>query len=282
MSSAQSHRRAIVMLIITGVLWSSSGLFIKMLDWQPLAILSARSLVSLLVLVGYVRQVPRRWSRWQWVGAVGFVGAQLLFITATKLTTAANAIFLQYTLPLYVVILAYWFLGERPQRADWVTLPLILIGLLLFFGDGLNWDSVLGNVIAILSGISMAVMMVALRREKEGNPTQTLLLGTILSALIGLPFLAQEQFTFTSVGMALYLGLFQIGLPSVLYSTAMKSVPALEATLIVTLEPILNPMWVFLVIGEAPSPLALMGGLVVLGAIALRALVGARAAPTLA
>jgi drug/metabolite transporter (DMT)-like permease len=82
--------------------------------------------------------------------------------------------------------------------------------------------------------------------------------------------------------MALYLGLFQIGLPSVLYSTAMKSVPALEATLIVTLEPILNPMWVFLVIGEAPSPLALMGGLVVLGAIALRALVGARAAPTLA
>jgi drug/metabolite transporter (DMT)-like permease len=147
-----------------------------MLDWQPLAILSARSLVSLLVLVGYVRQVPRRWSRWQWVGAVGFVGAQLLFITATKLTTAANAIFLQYTLPLYVVILAYWFLGERPQRADWVTLPLILIGLLLFFGDGLNWDSVLGNVIAILSGISMAVMMVALRREKEGNPTQTLLL----------------------------------------------------------------------------------------------------------
>ena len=278
MPASGTRRQAILFLVLTAILWSSSGLLVKIISWQPLSILSGRSILSTAVFWIFLKCPTRfRWTRLQVVGAFGYVGAQLFFIMATKLTTAANAIFLQYTLPIYIVLFGYWFLNERPQRADWISLAVIFTGLFLFFGDDLNFNGFSGNILAIVSGMAMAVLILCMRKQKDGTPANTIFLGNIIGVVIGLPFLLQESFSPSSLGIIAYLGIFQIGLSFVLYSIAIKQVQALESSLILTLEPILNPLWVFLVIGETPGKLALIGGMLVIGAVTARAVVSARA-----
>ena len=272
-----SRPRAVIYLLLTAILWSTSGLLIKLLSWQPLSILGGRSIVAGIVILIYLRRVDLRFTRWQIVGALSYVGTQLTFITATKLTTAANAIFLQYTAPVYVLLLGWWLLRERPRRADWAAMAVILAGLLLFLGDDLTLRGLQGNVLAVISGVLLATMTVATRGEKGGAPAATFLLGTFIGALIGLPSLVREPFTAANVGMVVYLGAFQMGLALILYSAAIRRVLALEATLVLTLEPILNPIWVFLAIGERPSPLALLGAALVVGAVTARSILSARA-----
>ena len=272
MTSSTTRLQAIVFLILTAVLWSSSGLIVKIMDWHPLSILSARSVIASLLFLVYLRRFPTRWSRLQIIGAIGYAGAQSLFIMATKLTTAANAIFLQYTSPIYIALLGYWLLHERPRRADWIAMPVILAGLALFFGDHLSLEGLYGNLLAVLSGVSTAVMMLCMRSQKAGVPAYTVLLGNMLSAVIGLPFLWRETWTLSYIGIVVYLGVFQIGFSFLLYSIAIKHVRALESTLILTLEPILNPLWVWVALGEVPGPFATIGGVVVLGAVAARAI----------
>lgn len=281
MFASGTRRQAILFLVLTAILWSSSGLLIKIISWQPLSILSGRSILSTAVFWIFLQRPVRfHWTRLQVVGAFGYVGAQLFFIMATRLTTAANAIFLQYTLPIYIVLFGYWFLKERPQRADWISLIVIFIGLFLFFGDDLNFNGFSGNILAIFSGMAMATLMLCMRKQKDGTPANTIFLGNILGAIIGLPFLAHESFSLPDLGMIIYLGIFQIGLSFVLYSVAIKQVQALESSLILTLEPILNPLWVFLVLGETPGKLALIGGILVIGSVTARAIVSARATAT--
>lgn len=267
-----SPRAARVMLLLTAALWSSSGLFVKMSVWQAPALLGGRSVVAFVLMWLYVRHPKFTFSKWQLLGAVSNMLTQLLFLTATKLTTATNAIFLQYTAPIYVALLAWWWLGEKPRRADWVTMLVIFGGLGLFFGDQLSPGGMLGNLMAIASGVTMASATVALRTQTGPEAGATILLGYVLSALVGLPFLFQETiWTLTTVGIVLYLGVFQIGLASILYVTAVRHVPAMETILLLTLEPVLNPIWVFLVLGEAPGPLALVGSAIVLVAVGVRA-----------
>ena len=268
------HTRAVIFLLLTALLWSSGGLFVKVIDWQPLSIFGGRGIIASLVFLLVLRGVRLRYSRMQLAGAAGYAAAQFLFILATKLTAAANAIFLQYTAPIHVLLLGYWILGERPLRIDWITMGAIFAGLLLFFGDALNLEGLYGNIAAVLSGISMAVMMVCMRAQKDGRPADIVLLGSLFSALIGLPSLLQESWTLPDVGIILYLGFFQTSLAFILYTRAIRQVRALESILILTLEPILNPLWVLLVVGEVPGPLAIAGGTIVIGAVVARALAG--------
>jgi drug/metabolite transporter (DMT)-like permease len=276
MARPSVHTRSALFLLLTAALWSSSGLLIKLLSWEPLAILGGRSIVAGIVILLYLRRVDLRFTRLQVVGALSYVGTQLTFITATKLTTAANAIFLQYTAPVYVLLLGWWLLKERPRRGDWIAIAVILLGLLLFLGDSLTLQGLRGNLLAILSGMLLAVMTLATRSEKHGTPAATFLLGCCIGAVLGLPSLLRAPFTPLNLGMIAYLGAFQMGLALILYSAAIRHVRALEASLILTLEPILNPLWVFLVIGEAPGPLALVGALLVVLAVTLHTWAGAR------
>src|SRR5688572_29776800 len=134
MDSLLERRRALLFLVLAAILWSTSGVLIKTLNWQPIAILSARSLFASLVFLAYMRRVPTSLNRWQLLAAVALILTQFLFITSTKLTTAANAIFLQYTAPVYVVLLGYWLLREKPSRTDYASMFIIFLGLLFFFG----------------------------------------------------------------------------------------------------------------------------------------------------
>jgi len=277
MSTANIDRRkAILFLIVAAVLWSTSGILVKVLPWSPIGVLAGRSIFSSLVFLLYLRRFPFRPTRWQLFAAGSYILTQFFYISSIRLTTAANAIFLQYTAPIYIIFLAYWLLREKPSRADWVSMAIIFAGFGLFFGDKLSLDGFYGNLMAVLSGISLALMTVALRAQKDGSPAESFLLANVVTATLGFYFVWQEPWTPVNwIGIA-YLGFFQIGLSFLLYAIAIRVIPALETTLIGTLEPVLNPIWVFLFISEVPGPLAMTGGLVVLLGVFVSAITSAR------
>jgi len=269
-SGKKEHIRWVVLLFITAVLWSSGGLLIKTVEWHPLAIAGMRSAIAALVIWLVFRKEKMTYSAPQLMGAAAYAGTVILFVCATKLTTAANAILIQYTAPVFVALLATWFLGEKPRTADWLTISVVFGGLLLFFQDKMSAGGLLGNLLALASGFTMAVMIVSMRKQKDGSPFGSVLLGNGATMLVGLPFMlgsGPDLAGWIALGL---LGVFQLGLSYVLYSVAIKHVTALEAIIITTIEPILNPLWVFLMLGERPGPWSLAGGLVIIVAILAR------------
>ena len=268
--------KAILFLLLSAILWSSGGLFIKLISWNPVAIAGVRGFISMVVLLVYVRRPRFTWSAAQIGGAIAFALTVTLFVVATKLTTAANAVLLQYTAPVYVAFLGAWFLGEHTRWFDWFTIVLVMGGMALFFLDTLTPGSLLGNVCAILSGIGFAFFVLFMRRQKNESPIETVILGNFFTGLIGIPFMFESMpGPFSWLGLV-FLGVVQLGFSYALYSEAIRHVSALEAILIPGIEPILNPVWVFLMLGERPGKWALVGGFVVLISVTLRSLIAVR------
>ena len=244
--------------------------------WRPQRI---AALVIFFYLYARDRRLPRlRWSALQIGTALCYAGVVILFTIANKMTTAANAILLQYTAPVYVALFSYWVLRERITVADWVTVGVVLGGMLLFFLDDLAPGNLAGNIFSVLSGVFFALFTLLLRKQKDGSPAEAVMLGNIITALVGLPFYFQAFPTAFEWGALVFLGLFQLGLSYIFYTIAIKNVIALEAILIPVIEPILNPVWVFLLLGEAPGPWALVGGVLVLGAVTALSIYKARTA----
>jgi drug/metabolite transporter (DMT)-like permease len=195
MDSLLERRKALIFLMLTAILWSTGGVLVKIMNWQPIAILGGRSLFTSLVFLIYLRRLPTSWNRWQLLAAGASILTQFLFVTSTKLTTAANAIFLQYTAPIYVVLLAAWFLREKPSRIDWISMFVIFVGLTLFFGDKLSTNGFYGNILAVLSGVTSAVMVVSFRAQKNGAPAESILIASLVTAILGFPFVLKEAWT---------------------------------------------------------------------------------------
>jgi drug/metabolite transporter (DMT)-like permease len=273
--SKRERYQAIGFLIVTAILWSSGGLLIKWVSWNPIAIAGTRSAIAALVLLAVLRRPRLTWSSAQIGGAIAYAVTVILFVSANKLTTAANAILLQYTSPIYAALFGAWFLGERATRLDWITIFVVMGGMVLFFLDDLAAGGFWGNVCAISSGVTFACFVLFMRKQKNDSPLESVFLGNILTALVGFPFMFQTMPSASSwVGLMLS-GVLQLGLSHVLYATAIKHVTALEAILIQVIEPILNPLWVLLIMGEAPGPWALLGGLIVLVSVTIRYVVTA-------
>jgi drug/metabolite transporter (DMT)-like permease len=267
------HRStAIVLLMATALLWSTGGFLIKWVDWNPMAISGARSAIGALFLLAFFRPRRFRLNRYVIGGAVAYAVCVTCFVAANKMTTAANAILLQYTAPLHVALFGYWFLGERPRRLDWMALAAAMFGMVLFFLDDLSLGGFQGNLMALVSGVGFAWMALFLRKQKDADPVQSVILGNILAAAIALPFMFQSAPSAQGwVGLVL-LGLFQFGLGYGLFTLAIRHVTALEAMIIPILEPILNPVWVLLLLGEKPGLPAIIGGAIILSAITLRSI----------
>jgi drug/metabolite transporter (DMT)-like permease len=275
-SPSASQQRAVIFLIITAVLWSSGGLLIKIVTWNPIAIAGTRSAIAALVIFAFHRRMKFNLSFAQLGGAVCYAATVILFVTATKLTTAANAILLQYTAPIYVALLSYWFLRERITKFDLLTMVAAMGGMTLFFLDDLSKGGYWGNILAVLSGIAFAGTALFLRKQKDGSPLESVFIGNILTLLIGLPFMLQSSPNAAGwLGLSL-LGVFQLGCSYILYSEAIKHVTALEGILIPVLEPILNPIWVFLLLKERPGRWAILGGIIVLISVTIRCLLALR------
>lgn len=262
--------KAIFYLIIASILWSTGGMLIKLVEWNPVAIAGTRSGIAGLVMLALVRKPKFSKSKTQFAGAVFYTLTLILFVTANKLTTAANVIMLQYTAPIWVALLGAWLLKEKTLKVDWLAIAVVMAGMMLFFMGDLGGGKLLGNVLSIVSGVFLALTVVFMRLQKDGSQIEMTLLGNLLTFLVSLPFIFQSMPDMKSILGLILLGVFQLGISYTLFSLAVRHVTALEAILIPVIEPILNPVWVFLVTGEQPSGLAMLGGLIVVLAVTLR------------
>ena len=264
---------AIIQLVSTALLWSMGGLLIKWVQWNPIAIAGMRSALAAILMLIFCRPLKFHWSFAQVGGMVSYAATVILFVSANKMTTAANAILLQYTAPIYVAVFSGWFLKEKITKLDWLTIAITMVGMFLFFQDNITVGGFWGNMVAIASGVAFASLVLFTRMQKDGSSLESLFLGNILTAVIGLPFMLGVMPSVQSWIGLLLLGFFQIGLSYILFAKALKHLTALEGILIPIIEPVLNPIWVFFLLGEKPGPWAIIGGLVILVAVTTRCVI---------
>ncbi len=267
-----------LLLLAAAALWSTAGAAMKLCHLGALQITGGRSLIAGLFLAAVLPEARRLPNRRMLLGIAGYAATVTLFSTANKLTTAANAIFLQSTAPVWVLLLTPLLLADRPSRDELLALPVYAVGLGLFFLDELSPGQLAGNLVALAAGLTFALCIIGVRRAQE-DAQATLMWGNLAAAALVLPFWAQGPAARPlDLALLAYLGVFQLGLAYLCFGRGVVHVPALEASLLVLLEPILNPIWTFLVAGERPGPWALAGGAVVLAATAWRTLGPALAA----
>jgi drug/metabolite transporter (DMT)-like permease len=273
-----AHTKSVGLLLAGALCWSLAGVLFKHVEWPGLAAGGGRGLIAALFLLAVSwRSLRFTWSPLQLAAAAAYAACTILFTLANKLTTAANAILLQYTAPVWIALFGAWFLGERATRADWLTIAAVFGGLALFFYEGLQLNSITGLLVAVASGVAFAVMTLLMRKQKDTSAIESIILGNLIGFAIGLPALwSAPPLPATGWIALLLLGVVQLGLAYFFYAKAIKHVTALEAVLIPVLEPLLNPLWVLLAVGEKPSAYALAGGAVVLAAVTLRAIAGLR------
>lgn len=261
---------SLLLLVITAVLWSISGLLIKSINAHPLAIAGTRSAIAALIMLLYVKKPKFNWSFPQLAAAFTYSLTVITFVAANKYTTAANAILIQYTAPIYVALFGAWLLKEKPKPTDWATIAAVLGGMVLFFMGDLDTRGAWGNILAAISGVGFGLFPVFMRMQKDGSPIESVLLGNMITAVIGVPFLFSAAPDTTGWLYLGILGTVQLGVSYILYSIAIKHVTALESSLITVIEPILNPVWVCIFMGEIPGVFSIIGGMIVLLAITLR------------
>jgi len=261
----------------TAFLWSIAGLCIKTVDWNPLAIAGVRSLIASLIILVYLRRPNLHFSFPQVAAAIANTGTMLLFVSANKTTTAANAILLQYFSPVLTVLLGALMLHERPKPEQLIALPLVTAGMAIMFLGDLRGGRLLGNILALASAGTFSLYFIFMRMQKDGSPLESILLSHWLTAGICAAaqlFLPAPQLSAKALAGVGVLGLFQIGLSAILFSAAIKRVPAAHASLIAVIEPVLNPLWVFLALGEVPKATTLLGGAIVIATVAAVSAIG--------
>ena len=259
------------MLLAAAILWSTSGVLIKLVALHPMAIAGWRSLIAGGVIMLLCRkEVKISWGIKPLIAAACMGLFCICFVVATKLSTAANAIVLQYSASAYVAILAPRMLGEPTRRQDWYFLSLVVAGVCLFFMDDLSTDGRLGILVGVAGSIFWAGAMIFLRKSRHRSTAWPIALGNFMAAGVCLPFMFRQAPTSVEwLGLA-GLGVISLGAGYAVFAYAVKRVRALEAVLIPAIEPLINPVWVFLATGEAPGMWAFIGGIVVLTAVTVR------------
>ena len=267
--SRQQQQCGILCVFLSAVLYSIGGLCIKFIPWNGMSINGARNLISIVVISCYLLLTRHklRLNRFILLGALCVCGTNVLFCLANKLTTAANTIVLQFTAPIFVLVLSVLFWKKKPQKLDLATCALVLAGVLCFFLDSLEMGGMLGNALALLSGLSYAGVFL-LNDLPDSDPISSVFWGDVLSVILGLPFLLQETaFAPSVITSVLILGAFQVGLAYILMCIGLQTTPAVTASLISGIEPILNPVLVAVFYGEPVGSMALVGAVIVIGSV---------------
>lgn len=264
---------AIIEMLICAALWSVAGIFIKLLPWNGFAVAGMRSLIAGLTIAVYMLITRRRYilSRRTVIGGIMTAGVYTCFTVANKLTTAANAIVLQFTCPVFIVILSAIFLKQKIRKNDLAVVIATLAGIALFFFDQLKPGYILGNFVAIAAGMFMAVMFILVGNMEGDERFSTITNGQFLTFFVGLPFIiaTKPEFTAAATASILVLGVFQLGISYILYVKSTQYCPPLACCLLGALEPLLNPVWVLIFDGERPGVWALIGGIIVVVSITL-------------
>ncbi len=272
MQEAIWHRhKGTLCVFLAALLYSIGGLCIKVIPWNGMSINSGRNLISLVVIGVYLLLTGHRprFNRWIFLGALAICGTNTFFTLANKLTTAANTIVLQFTAPIFVIVLSLIFWRRRPGRMDLIACAVVVLGVLCFFVDSLEAGGMVGNVLALVSGLSYAGVFL-LNDLPDSDPISSVFWGDVMSAVIGLPFLLQErEFTPTALTSLVILGAFQVGLAYILLTIGLRTTPAVTASLVSGIEPVLNPILVAVFYQETVGPLALVGAAIVVGTVVI-------------
>lgn len=265
-----NRKKAVFYMVVAAILWSTGGMLIKLVNLHPIAIAGIRSSIAALTMLPFVPLNKSLFQKNRILGALFYSLTVILFVVANKLTTSVNAIFLQFTAPIWVALFSSWFIHIKTRRSDWITIVVIFLGMGLFFLDDLSAGRLFGNILGLISGITFGGMIVALKQQEKGAPLGTIFIGNVFNGLICIPFYFMSSPDTTSILGLVLLGIFQVGIAYILYTKAIEHLSAIEGILIPALEPILNPIWVLLIIGETPSFKAILGGSIVICALIIR------------
>lgn len=272
--SNSTRKKAMLLMALCACLWSISGIFIKWISWSPFLIAGGRSLISAAVLGLFmaVSRIGIQVCRSSLCAGISLGVSFLCFVSANKLTTAANAIVLQYTSPIFILIISALFLHQQIKKREAAVVCAAAAGILLFFLDQLSPGNIAGNFLGILAGFFLSIMfvLIGLAGNNDSIRMSGILFAHIFTALIGIPVGASFTASISTreICLILILGIFQLGIPYIFYAIAAKDCSPLACSLIGMLEPLLNPVWVFLLDGEAPGPFALAGAAIVIAAVA--------------
>ena len=268
-------------MLLCAALWSVAGIFIKLIPWNGFAVAGMRSLIAAVTFAVYMLLTKKKYilSRRTLLGGFFAGSVYTCFAVANKLTTAANAIVLQFTSPVFIVIFSAIFFKEKIRRNDLFVVAATLAGIALFFFDQLQPGYILGNLVAIAAGMFMAGMFIVVGNIEGDERFSAILNGQMFTFLVGLPFIisTRPEFTPTATASILILGVFQLGISYILYVKATQYCPPLACCLLGALEPLLNPVWVLIFDGERPGVFALIGGVIVVVSITVWTRLGNRA-----
>jgi drug/metabolite transporter, DME family len=271
----------VALVFIAVLLWSTGGLFIKLTTLDAYQVTFFRSLLAGITVAFLTRKNGLKINLFGIFASIIYASLLFLFVWATKKTTAANAIFLQYTAPIYILVLAPFVLKEKFRASDLLTVIVCLAGMSLFFVGQLRIDDYQGNFAALGSGLFLGLYIMLLKHPKASamNRTITVIYGNFLLALITLPsgIAAFSTITLTDILAVGFLGIFQIGISYILFIKGVtEGTRPLDASIIGFIEPLLNPVWVFLFIGERPSNWAILGGIIIILAVVFHTILQSR------
>ena len=256
------QRKGLLLIFLASVLFSLGGLLIKVIPWQALTINAWRCGISvcMLLLFAKITHHKLKLTPGVWAGAAAMCLTVSSYALANKLTTAANAILIQFTNPVFVILFLWLFFHEKPKKLDLITCVVVFGGIACFFLDGLSAGNLLGNAVALFSGVCYAWVFL-LNKIPGGDPLWSTILGHAMCVLIGMPSVAREtEYSDQIVLCAILMGVFQLGLAYLCFTIGIRTAPPVSASLVSGIEPILNPVLVAIVLGESLSGLALLGG----------------------
>lgn len=276
-----THTTAFLFVFAAAFLWSTGGLFIKWNSLSGLELSCYRSFLAMITVAILTRHEGFGLNRLMLVASLLYAVLLILFVVATKETTAANAIFLQYTSSVYVLILEPIVYKEKFRGRDLITVAVCLGGMALFFVGQLRPQDITGNILALASGFCFALYFLLLRhpRAREVNRASSVIYGNLVAVILTAPWglAALARVTQHDALSVVYLGVVQLGIAYTLFTFGMaRGVRSLDAGIICYIEPVLNPVWVFLVLGERPSRWALLGGTIILAAVLSHMILDAR------
>lgn len=261
-----TRQKAIMMMLCASVCFATGGLFMKWIPWNPLAINGARNVIAAIVIGSYILATHHKlkFNPTVFVGALSMAGVTTAYAIANKLTTAGNTIILQYTAPVWIMVMVYLFFGKKPDRTGVISILMVFIGILCFFFEGLSTGRWVGDAVALLSGIFYAGVFM-LNSFEKGDALSSVFFGQLLCGVFLSPLVLKEtDFSMPVVTSVLFLGAVQVGLAYIFFTTGTKYIDPLTASIINAIEPILNPVLVAVFYGEKLGTLSLIGAVIVL------------------
>ena len=274
MHQTSDHKRGLLAVFIAAVLWSSGGLFIKLISLDAMQLSFFRAGIAAITFALIFKKRILVINKFTLINSVFYSLVLISFVIATKTTTAANAIFLQATAPIYVLIFEPLINKSKYEKSNIITVAVCFIGMLFFFIGELEPGHLEGNLVALFSGMMFAAFFLGMKKNDIKHQQSSIFFGNVLVTIISIPFiLSLNGVSFDDFWMLGYLGVFQIAIAYAFFASGLKRVFTVEASIISMIEPVLNPVWVFFGYGEVPSFWAIIGGIIIISAIVVKTLV---------